>query len=131
MRTTSLPVGALAAFVALMPHSAYAVTVLQVFGYLEIFIGLFLAISIVVYVGSMIVYFVRLGTIHREDTFVYMYFSITVLFMLSILLAAIHFLQKHTEATLFVVAIFVLFAVAWLIIKLAKGKKEESHDEWK
>lgn len=120
---------AFSAAILSMPSIASALTVPQLLGYFEIVMGLFVAISVVVFVGALIVYFIRLGTVHREDTFVYMYFSITTVFILSIILAVIKFLQTHTAITLYVIATIIFIIAATIIIRIASIKTEEKREE--
>ncbi|OGG70570.1 hypothetical protein A3F27_02950 [Candidatus Kaiserbacteria bacterium RIFCSPHIGHO2_12_FULL_53_13] len=118
---------ALVAIVALAPNLAFAQSVLRTLGYLDIFIGLFLAVSIVMFVGAFIVYFVRYGTMHREEMFKYMQWSISILFVLSVLLALIRFFQRHTSAMLYFlsVAAFILLTILIIYISAKKGEKKK------
>lgn len=110
-----------------MPALSFAQDVKRVLGYLDIFIGLFLAASVIMFTGALIVYFIRYGTAHREDVFPYMYWAITILFVVSVLLGFIHFFQKYTSALLYLLSIIVFILLAWLIIYVSaqKGEKKE------
>ena len=115
----------LALGVALLPAPASALSLVQALGFLDIFIGLFLTVSIVMFVGALIVYFTRYGTMHRENTFPYMQASITIVFVLIVLLALIHYFQRHTETLRYIVGIIILILVVMLIAHLSVGNEED------
>lgn len=110
----------------LVPAVAFAQSIARALGYLDIFIGLFLAVSIVMFVGAFIVYLVRYGTAHREEMFEYMHWSIAILFVISVLLALIHFFQSHTSAVIYLVGIIAFLLITVFIIHIAAKKPEKA-----
>lgn len=111
-------------FLILVPQFAFAMSLHQLFGYLDIFIGLFLTISIVMFAGALLTYFTRYGTPRRAEVFPYMEWSIAIVFVLIVLLALIHFFQKHTNTALYILGgiLFILFVALWISVA---SKKEE------
>lgn len=119
---------AIPAAVACVPEFAFAQTVSQVFGYLDIFIGIFLTVSVIMFVAALVVYFVRYGTMHREEMFPYMQGAITILFVLSVLLALIRFFQKNTAVALYILGFIVLVVIVIFIIRFSGVDKEKEKE---
>lgn len=107
-----------------LPDVSFAFTLSQVLGYFNIVIGLFLAASVISYAAGMILWATRYGTWHREDAFPFMQFGITTLFVLSVLLALINWLLKHTSTTLYVLAFIVLLLCGAWLVSVFKSKEE-------
>lgn len=120
-------IGFLAAATALMPVTAFGMTINTLLGYLDIFVGLFLAVSIIMFVGALITYFSRYGTPRRADAFPFMEWSITIVFVLIVILALVHFLRDHTKITLFILAVIIFLFIAKFVMSVLKesAKKEE------
>ena len=68
---------------------------------------------------------------YRDDTFPFMEFSIAILFVISVLLAIIHFFQRNPDAMLKIVGVIVFILVLALIVYLIRtsGKKESRPNE--
>ena len=111
----------LIALIFLAPQAAYALSVSKILGYLEIFIGLFLTVSIILFVGALIVYFTRYGTPRRADVFPYMEWAIAIVFVLIVLLGLIKFFREHTKTALYVLSAIFLFLLVILLMKASKG----------
>ena len=117
--------------VVLMPKLAFAVTLNRVLGYLDIFVGLFLTASIIMFFGALLTYFTRYGTPRRAEVFPFMEWAIAIVFFLIILLALINFFQNHTTAALYVLGgvmflLFVKLIISAAQAKAAAEKKKES-----
>lgn len=118
-------IGFLIPAVMCAPTVAAAQTVSQVFGYLNVFVGIFFTASILMFTAALIVYFIRYGTMHREEMFPYMQGAITILFVLSVLLALIRFFQKNTATVLYILGFIVLVAIVIFIIRFSGSEKEK------
>ncbi len=110
---------------ALLPGIAGAATLLQIVGYFDIFIGIFLTASIIMFAAALIVYFIRYGTAIREEMFPYMQGAITILFVLFVLLALIRFFQHHISAMLYVLGVIVFLIIIRLLVAAAGEKTEK------
>ncbi|MDO8482126.1 MAG: hypothetical protein Q7S75_03530 [bacterium] len=110
-----------------LPLAASALALNQVLGFFNIVVGLLLTASVISFGAGLILYMTRYGTWPREDAFPFMSFAITILFVISVLLAIIHFVVRHTSTALYVLAVIVFFCLAGIILFLVKsgGKKEE------
>lgn len=108
-----------------LPNVSFAFTLAQVLGYIDIVIGLFLAASVISYAGGMILWATRYGTWAREDAFPFLQFGITTLFVISVLLALIHWFLKHTSTILYVISFILVILCGVLVMRSVRGKKEE------
>lgn len=111
------------------PFTASALALNQVLGFFNIVVGLFLTAAIVSFGAGLILYWTRYGTWPREDAFPFMTFGITILFVLSVLLAIIHFLVQNTSTALYIIAVVIFFCLAGIILFFMKagggGKKDD------
>lgn len=107
------------------PSVTSAFTLAQVLGYIDIVIGLFLAASVISYAGGMILWATRYGTWAREDAFPFLQFGITTLFVISVLLALIHWFLKHTSTILYVISFIFVILCGVLVMHSVRGKKKE------
>lgn len=123
-------IGIMATATVLLPWSAGAFTLEQALGYFNIVIGLLLTASVLSYTVGMIIWATRYGTWPREEGFPFMQFGITTLFVLSVLLALIHWLLKNTSTVLYVLAFIVLLLCGILAVHLLKGKKKEERGRY-
>lgn len=126
-KVSAIPLYGLAA----APSAAGGLTLFQVLGFLDIVIGLFVAASIVIFAAALIVYFVRLGQINREEMFPYMEFSIATLFVISVVLGLIRFFREYTDVMLYILGAIAAVLIAALILWLlaTTPKKEEGGRE--
>lgn len=116
----------MAAATVILPWTAGAFTLSQVLGYLNIVIGLFLTASVVSYAAGMILWATRYGTWPRDAAFPFLQFGITTLFVLSVLLALINWLLKHTSTTLYVISFILVILCGILVMRSVRGKKQEA-----
>ncbi|MDO8562152.1 MAG: hypothetical protein Q7S05_05045 [bacterium] len=126
VRASKISVSILALSVFALPLSASALAVAQVLGFFNIVVGLLLVASVISFGAGIVLYATRYGTWPREEAFPFMSLGITILFVVSVLLALIHFFVDHTAATLYVLAVIAFFCLAGIILFLVKaGKKKE------
>lgn len=114
--------------VLFLPFAASALAVNQVLGFFNILVGLLLTASFISFGTGLILYWTRYGTWPREDAFPFMSFAITILFVISILLAIIHFVVRNTQTALYILSVVALLLLGGLFAFLMKGggKKEDS-----
>jgi predicted small integral membrane protein len=104
----------------------------QFAGLFYIIVGLTLVASILLMVGGISMWFVRLGTAdtYRDEAIEIMEWGIATLFTLILVLGVVEFIQRHTQTVLYIIGIAVILLVIWLVITSGalKGggeKKEE------
>ena len=132
MHTPFRMLGAYAAIaVALFPGSASALTLVQFLGLFHLFVGLFLAATLLVFASGVFVYFARLGTwpTHRDTAIEVMEWAIAMLFVLIVILGLVQFFQRYPGIALPIFAVVIIVAVLFFILRAAarssaKKKKE-------
>jgi Ca2+/Na+ antiporter len=106
------------------------VTLQTALGLFNIFVGLMLTASILLFFTGLIVWLIRLGTIHREEGIHIMAYAVNVLFVLVFLLAIVQFFQNHRAEATMVTAALIILIILWLFYKVAtheSPKKPEKH----
>src|SRR3989338_1706951 len=119
-----------ATLVACMPTVASAMTFVQVLQLFNIFVGLFLTVTILVFCTGAFVYFARLGTwpSHRDQAIKILAWAVVMLFVLVVLLAIVQWFERHTKTALFILAFAIVVVVLGFIIRAAAtggGAKKE------
>jgi hypothetical protein len=123
-----------AVLVACMPAEVSAMTFVQVLQLFNIFVGIFLTATILVFCTGLFVYFARLGTwpSHRDQAIQILEWGVGMLFVLVVLLAIVQWFERHTKVALSILAFVVLMAVIIFIIRAAAtggdGKKKEKKE---
>ena len=128
MRSSVLLV--VAALVACMPTVVSAMTFVQVLQLFNIFIGLFLTATILLFCTGVFVYFARLGTwpSHRDQAIKILVWAVGMLFVLVVLLAIVQWFERHTKTALLILAFAIVVVVLGFIIRAAAtggGEKKE------
>ena len=120
-----------ACFVVLLaPRSVAALTLVQITDLFNIFAGLMLTMSILLFFGGLGVYFTRLGTwpSDRDLAIKIMEWGVSVLFVLIVILAIVQFFQNYPKVATTVVGTIVALAILGLVIYVAANtgsKKKE------
>lgn len=112
--------------VAPMMASAQALT--KAVGTFNVFVGLMLTASILVFGTGFVVWSVRLGTwpTYRTEGVRIMEWGVVILFVLVVILAIVQFFQSHARAAAYIVSTIVLILVAAAILVMAaKGEKKK------
>jgi len=134
MRFASLSLRAFGLFVAvssvLMPNTADAMTLVQVAELFNIFVGLVLTMSILIYFGGLGMYFSRLGTWpnNRDVAIKIMEWGVAVLFVLIVILTVVQYFQRYPRIASLVVGGIILLslvAVALYVAAHSGAKKKE------
>jgi cytochrome bd-type quinol oxidase subunit 2 len=115
----------LAIATVLLPNAASAMTLVQFFGFLNIFVGVFLTLALILYGAAVIVYFTRYGTPHRDESLKLIEFGLTILFILIILLGVVQYFQSHPGNMTYIVGTIIFLLVIWLIIYAYSGGGKE------
>ncbi|HXK38786.1 MAG TPA: hypothetical protein VJ043_01715 [Candidatus Paceibacterota bacterium] len=130
VRVSKISTTAAALAVMFMPLSASALTIAQALGFFNILIGLLLTAAVISFGAGLVLYWTRYGTWPREEAFPFMSLAVTILFVVSALLAIIHFIVQNTSTALYIVAVIAFFGLAGIILFLVKsGKKKEEKPE--
>ena len=119
-----------AALVACMPTVVSAMTFVQVLQLFNIFVGLFLTATVLLFCTGVFVYFARLGTwpSHRDQAIKILAWAVVMLFVLVVLLAIVQWFERHTKTALFILAFAIVVVVLGFIIRAAAtggGAKKE------
>lgn len=109
--------------------SASNFTVSQAFGFFNILVGLMLVAALLFFFGGFIAYLSRLGLENRVQGLRYMYYGITILFVLVILLAIVHYLQFHPAVVFGIVAVLIVIFGAWAIVQASQEKSADHEEE--
>jgi len=115
------------ALLLLVPEGAMALTLIQAVSIFNLFVGLFLVATLIVFGSGAFVYFTRLGTwpSHRDTAIKVLEWGLAMLFVLVVLLGIVQFFQRYPRQSLFVVAVVIILAIAIFIVRTAAGKKKE------
>ncbi len=123
-----------AGLVACMPTIVSAMTFVQVLQLFNIFVGLFLTVTILVFCTGLFVYFARMGTwpSHRDQAIQILEWGVGMLFVLVLLLAIVQWFERHTKTATFILAFLILVVVFGFIIRAAAtggGEKKKEKKE--
>lgn len=106
-------------------------TLIQVLGLLNVFVGLFLVASMLLFGGGFIVWLARLGTVHRETGVKIMEWGVVSLFVLVVLLGLVRLIEHHTEVVAYVAGVIILIVIALFILQALESRKEDKEKEKK
>lgn len=107
-------------------------TVWSLIGYFNIFVGVMLAVSILMMIGGLILWYTRLGTYpsYRDETIGMMQWPIAILFVLIILLVIEKFALAHTSTVMFLVGLaIVVFVVGFAGEHIFGGEEKKKEEE--
>lgn len=99
----------------------------QIAGIFNIFVGLMLVAAFLLYFGGLAGWAIRLGVYpgYRDEMINLMMWANAVIFVLLVILAAIHFLQAYTAVAAFLLGIALFFGLAWMIMQVATAQGAE------
>ena len=117
----------LAAASALLPSTASAMTLVQFFGFLNVFVGLFLTLALILYGAAVIIYATRFGCPNRMESLDLIEWALSILFVLIVVLGVVQYFQRHPANMAYIIGTIVFVIVLWLIIyAYSGGKKKEA-----
>jgi cytochrome bd-type quinol oxidase subunit 2 len=103
-------------------------TFIQILNLFNIFVGFFLTATLLVFLGSGVVYLARLGTwpTHRDTAVKGMEWGVVMLVVLILLIALVQLFEQHAKIALEILALVIIAIVAIAIaLSVAKGGHEE------
>ncbi|MDO8552018.1 MAG: hypothetical protein Q7S01_00645 [bacterium] len=115
-----------AAAIALVPNSASAMTLVQFFGFLNIFVGLFLTISLILYGAAIIIYTTRFGCPNRDESLKLIEWGIAIVFVLIVLLGIVQYFQRNPANMAYIIGIIAFLLVIGLLYYLYGGEEKKS-----
>ncbi len=102
-----------------------------IIGLFNIVAGLMLVSSILLMVGGLGVWYVRLGTFptYRDDAIVIMRWGVSILFVLVVLLGVAQYVQTHMSIAMLAIGVVIVAAIAYFVAStmMAGGGGEEEH----
>jgi cytochrome bd-type quinol oxidase subunit 2 len=116
---------AFSAATLLLPSAASAMTLVQFFGFLNVLVGLFLTLALILYGAAVIVYFTRYGTPHRMESLTLVEAALSILLILIVVLGIVQYFQAHPGNMVYILGTIVFVLVVGLIIYAYSGEKKE------
>ncbi len=102
-----------------------------VIGIFNLLVGLMLTASILLMVGGLILWSVRLGIMpsYRDEAIKLMQWAVAILFVLVFLLYIAQFVQTHRALTMMLIGTAIVAIIAYFVanVMLAGGDKKEEH----
>lgn len=120
-RAKILAVRMFVAAVFIVPSAASAMTLVKFFGFLNILVGLFLTLALILYGAALIVYFTRFGCPNRMEALDLVEWAIAILFILIVLLGIVQYFQSHPTNMVYVIGVILFILIVWLIIYAYSG----------
>ena len=115
----------LAVAVALLPGTASAMTLVQFFGFLNIFVGLFLTLALILYGAAVIIYVTRFGCPNRMESLDLIEWALTILFVLIVVLGVVQYFQSHPANMMYIIGVIVFLLIVGLIIYAYSGGEKK------
>ena len=98
----------------------------QAFGFFNVVVGLMIVAAFLLFFGGLTGHLTRLGLESRIEGLNVMYYGVTVLFVLVVLLGIVHFLQFNPTAIFTIIALLIIALIAWIAINaLSEGGGDE------
>ena len=98
------------------------------FGLFNIFVGLMIVASILIFGAGLITWMVRIGTIARVEGIRVMEWGVVILFVLLVLLAIVQFFQRNSWVATFFISLVIICFILGVVMQVSKSsgtKKEE------
>src|SRR3989338_4533095 len=129
MTRNILSLQVIAVSAAFLPTAASAMSLVQFFGFLNIFVGIFLTLALILYGAAFIVYTTRFGCPNRMESLDLIEWALSILFVLIVVLGVVQYFQRHPANMAYIIGTIVFVIVLWLIIYAYSGgkKKEAPH----
>ena len=98
-------------------------TTTQVLAVFNLFAGVILTLSLVLFLGGFIVYLVRLGTwpTYREEAIHIMQWGVSILFVLIVVLGIQQALMRHLLVAVSIGALILIYLVFWAFATATKA----------
>ena len=110
-----------------LPYRADAITFVQFLNLFNIFVGFFLAATLLIFFGGLGAYISRLGTWpnHRDQALKVMEWAVAMLFVLIVLVAIVQAFERHTAAVMAVIAAIIILLIIYMAFHAFSQKEEE------
>ena len=124
------PITVYALAAVIIPSTASAFTIVQFFNLFNIFAGLYLTATCIVFGASLAIYFARLGTwpSHRDTAVKGMEWGVVMLFVLVVLVALVQFFDRHSVIATTILS-FVIIAAIVIAVLLSIAKNTENGEK--
>ena len=100
-------------------------TLTQAFGFFNIIVGLMIVASFIFFFGGLAGWLARLGLENRVEGLVSMYWGVTILFVLVIMLGIVNFLQTNPVVIFTIIAILIVGLIGWAVVNSVWEAPEE------
>ena len=97
-------------------------TTTQLLAFFNLFAGVMLTLSLILFIGGFIMYLVRLGTFptYREEAIELMKWGLTTLFVLIVVLGVQQYLLSHLLVAVTIGALILIAIVIWAFAQTAE-----------
>lgn len=121
MKRNVMNVHGLVAAAAPLSDPASGMALVKFFGFLNVFVGLFLTLAIILYGAAVIIYFTRFGNPNRAESLDLVEWALSILFVLIVVLGVVQYFQRHPANMVYVIGIIVFVLAVGLIIYAYSG----------
>jgi hypothetical protein len=106
------------------------ITTTQLLAFFNLFVGIMLVSSILLFCGGFVVYLVRLGTwpTYREEAVNIMMWGLSILFTLVMLLGLQQFLLSHQTVAVTIGALILIAILIWALSAGSGGGEKKKGD---
>ena len=114
---------------SLVPGVCFAQSLNDWVGLFYIGAGIILTAGLLFYGAGMVVWVVRLNTFptNRDYAIELLEWAVTILFVLIVLLAVVHYTQVNTRVVLIIIALLLVFFVGRAVVQSGGGGEEGEH----
>lgn len=108
-----------------LPQIASAQTFVQMVELFNIFVGLMLAVALLVFLGGLGSYLSRFSTwpSHRDQSIKVMEWGVAILFVLIVILGIVQYFEKYPKVTSTILAVIILLIIARAVINASNSKE--------
>lgn len=111
----------LVAAAAPLSDPASGMTLVKFFGFLNVFVGIFLTLAIILYGAAFIIYVTRFGCPNRMESLDLIEWALSILFVLIVVLGIVQYFQRHPANMLYIIGTIVFVLAVGLIIYAYSG----------
>ena len=134
MKRTALAILPLMLVPAVASAQSTLTTISGIAGIFNVFVGVMLVLSIIMWVSGMILWAVRLGTYptNRDEAIKILEYAVVVVFVLDVLLGVVEFVQRHTQTTLSILGFLVVIVIIAIVVQsgmLAASSHKDEKEE--
>jgi hypothetical protein len=86
------------------------------FGFFNVIVGLMIVAAFIFFFGGLAGYLARLGLENRTDGLMAMYWGVTILFVLVVVLGIVHYLQFNPGVVFTIIGILIVGLIGWAVV---------------